>query len=47
MEAVLTRVTTLLVHSLVPVQAVRSWILANGVVKVNLLTCIYCKVGSI
>jgi len=33
MEAVLTPVTTLLVHSLVPVQVVWSWILANEVAK--------------
>ena len=36
MEAVLTPVTTLLVHSLVPVQVVWSWILANEVAKVIL-----------
>ena len=33
--AVLTRATTLLVHSLVPVQVVSSWVLGNGVVKVS------------
>ena len=45
-EAVLTRVTTLPVHSLVPVQVVWSWILANEDVKVNLPTCIYSKAGN-
>ena len=33
--AVLTRATTLLVRSLVPVQVVSSWVLGNGVVKVS------------
>ena len=36
--AVLTLATTLLVHSLVPVQVVSSWDLGNGAVKVKLLT---------
>ena len=36
--AVLTRVTTLLAHSPVPVQVVSSWILGNEVAKVKLLS---------
>lgn len=36
--AVLTRVTTLLVHSLVPVRVVSSSVLGNGVAKVKLLS---------
>ena len=41
MEAVPTRVTTLLVRSLVPARVAWSWIQENEVVKVNVIY-VYC-----